>query len=109
LISAATHCFESIGSLSFKRDHSLIFQGGIVASAATPSSVPKSSVTVCADPNLSNFCKAKDKERRARLPSASYQKHIKEVTMQYVILLSVISMMALYALIIVGCLKQPEW
>jgi hypothetical protein len=29
--------------------------------------------------------------------------------MQYLILATVISMVALYALIIVGCLKQPEW
>jgi hypothetical protein len=29
--------------------------------------------------------------------------------MEYVILFVVVSMGALYALIIVGCLKQPEW
>jgi hypothetical protein len=29
--------------------------------------------------------------------------------MEYVILVAVVSMMALYALIIVGCSKQPEW
>ena len=29
--------------------------------------------------------------------------------MEYVILVTVVSMMALYALIIVGCLKQAEW
>ena len=29
--------------------------------------------------------------------------------MEYVILAAVVSMMALYALIIAGCLKQPEW
>jgi hypothetical protein len=29
--------------------------------------------------------------------------------MDYVILAAVVSMMALYALIIVGCLRQPEW
>lgn len=29
--------------------------------------------------------------------------------MQYLILAAVLAMMALYALIIVGCLKQPEW
>jgi hypothetical protein len=29
--------------------------------------------------------------------------------MQYLILAAVVSMMALYALIIMGCLKQPEW
>jgi hypothetical protein len=29
--------------------------------------------------------------------------------MEHVILVAVVSMMTLYALIIVGCLKQPEW
>jgi len=29
--------------------------------------------------------------------------------MEYLILVAVISVMALYALIIIGCLKQPEW
>ena len=29
--------------------------------------------------------------------------------MEYLILVAVISMMALYALVIVGCSKQPEW
>jgi len=29
--------------------------------------------------------------------------------MEYPILVAVLTMMALYALIIVGCLKQPEW
>ncbi len=29
--------------------------------------------------------------------------------MEYLILIGAVSMMALYALIIVGCLKQPEW
>ena len=29
--------------------------------------------------------------------------------MEYLILLAVVSVMALYTLIIVGCLKQPEW
>jgi hypothetical protein len=29
--------------------------------------------------------------------------------MEYLILLAVVSMIALYVLIIVGCLKQPEW
>jgi hypothetical protein len=36
-------------------------------------------------------------------------KPIKERSMEYLILVAVVSMMALYALIIVGCLKQPEW
>jgi hypothetical protein len=29
--------------------------------------------------------------------------------MEHLILVAVIAMMALYALIIVGCLRQPEW
>jgi hypothetical protein len=29
--------------------------------------------------------------------------------MEYLILAAVVSMMGLYALIIVGCMKQPEW
>ena len=34
---------------------------------------------------------------------------IREETMEYLILVAVLSVMALYALIIVVCLKQPEW
>ena len=33
----------------------------------------------------------------------------KEISMENLILVAVIAMMALYALIIVGCLRQPEW
>jgi hypothetical protein len=33
----------------------------------------------------------------------------KEQSMEYLILVAVVSVMALYTLIIVGCLKQPEW
>lgn len=33
----------------------------------------------------------------------------KEQNMEHLILVAVVIMMALYALIIVGCLKQPEW
>jgi len=29
--------------------------------------------------------------------------------MEYLILVAVVSMIALYALIIVGCMKEPEW
>jgi hypothetical protein len=29
--------------------------------------------------------------------------------MEYLILVAVVSMIGLYALIIVGCLRQPEW
>jgi len=57
---------------------------------------------------VSNFCKAKGKERGARDPSPRY-KATKEQSMEYLILVAVVSIMALYALIIVGCLKQREW
>jgi len=33
----------------------------------------------------------------------------KEQIMEYLILVAVVAVMALYALIIVVCLKQPEW
>jgi hypothetical protein len=56
----------------------------------------------------SNFCKAKGKERRARSDKWHYQGP-KEVPMEYLIVVAVVSMMALYALIILGCLKQREW
>jgi len=36
-------------------------------------------------------------------------KGTKEQSMEYLMLVAVVAMMALYALIIVGCLKQPEW
>jgi hypothetical protein len=36
-------------------------------------------------------------------------KGTKEQRMEYLILVAVVAMMTLYALIIVGCLKQPEW
>jgi hypothetical protein len=36
-------------------------------------------------------------------------KRTKEQNMEYLILVAVVAMMVLYALIIVGCLKQPEW
>ena len=34
---------------------------------------------------------------------------IKEQIMEYLIVVAVVATMALYALIIIGCLKQPEW
>jgi preprotein translocase subunit SecE len=33
----------------------------------------------------------------------------KEQIMEYLILVAVVSVAAFYALIIIGCLKQPEW
>jgi hypothetical protein len=57
---------------------------------------------------VSNFCKAKRKERGARDPSPPYKAH-KGAKYGIPDSSSVVSTMALYALIIVGCLKQPEW
>ena len=54
----------------------------------------------------SKFRKAKAQKRGARDLSSPY-KDTKEQDMAY--LVAVVAMMALYALIIVGCLKQPEW
>jgi len=59
--------------------------------------------------SLSNFCKAKGKERGAAKPGIALLRPVKEQSMEYLILVAVLTMMALYALIIVGCLKQPEW
>ena len=50
--------------------------------------------------------KARNVEREIR---RRLTKRTKEQSMEYLILVAVVSMMALYALIIVGCLKQPEW
>jgi ABC-type transport system involved in cytochrome c biogenesis permease subunit len=59
-------------------------------------------------PVESNFCEGKAKKRGARDPSPPYKEH-KGAKMEYLILVAVVAMMVLYALIIVGCLKQPEW
>jgi hypothetical protein len=50
--------------------------------------------------------KARNAEHKIR---RRLTKSIKEQSMEYVILLAVVAVMALYALIIVACLKQPEW
>jgi hypothetical protein len=53
---------------------------------------------------------AKEKPRNAEHKiRRRLTKRTKEQSMEYLILVAVVSMMALYALIIVGCLKQPEW
>jgi len=45
-----------------------------------------------------------ERENRRRLTKGT-----KEQSMAYLILVAVVAIMVLYALIIVGCLKQPEW
>src|SRR6266498_6051015 len=55
------------------------------------------------------FLQSKSQSTQSTKPIVALLKPIKELVMEYVILVAVVSMMALYALIIVGCLKQPEW
>ena len=61
-----------------------------------------------ANPKKPIFAKQKarnvEPEFRRRLTN-----DIKEQIMEYLILIAVVAAMALYALIIIGCLKQPEW
>jgi hypothetical protein len=55
------------------------------------------------------FLQSKRQGMRSGKRIVALLKPIKEIIMEYLILVAVVSMMALYALIIVGCLKQPEW
>jgi hypothetical protein len=52
---------------------------------------------------------SKRQETWSRKSVAALLNTTKEQSMEYLILVAVVSMMALYGLIIVGCLKQPEW
>jgi Ca2+/H+ antiporter len=52
---------------------------------------------------------AKQKTRNVERETDRHRNKPKEQSMEYLILVAVVSMMALYALIIAGCLKQPEW
>ncbi len=56
----------------------------------------------------SNFCEGKPRKVEHKI-RRRLTKRTKEQNMEYLILVAVIAMMVLYALIIVGCLKQPEW
>jgi hypothetical protein len=61
----------------------------------------------CFDP--AQFLQSKRQGTRSTKLMVGLLMPIKEISMEYLILVAVVSMMALYALIIVGCLKQPEW
>jgi ABC-type transport system involved in cytochrome c biogenesis permease subunit len=58
---------------------------------------------------LEQFLQRKSQSTQSAKRIVALVNHIKEASMEYLILAAVVSMMALYALIIVGCLKQPEW
>jgi hypothetical protein len=45
----------------------------------------------------------------ARNSSGFGNKEIEVKKMEYLIVIGVVAMMALYVVIIAGCLKQPEW
>jgi F0F1-type ATP synthase membrane subunit c/vacuolar-type H+-ATPase subunit K len=55
------------------------------------------------------FLQSKEQGMPSATPIPQLKRQLKELNMQYLIVVAVVSMMALYALIIVGCLKQPEW
>jgi hypothetical protein len=55
------------------------------------------------------FLQSKSQSTRSAKFNVAVITSQKEVSMEYLILVAVVSMMALYALIIVGCLKQSEW
>jgi hypothetical protein len=55
------------------------------------------------------FLQSKSQETWSTRSIAALQKGTKEQNMEYLILVAVVAMMGLYALIIAGCLKQPEW
>jgi hypothetical protein len=44
-----------------------------------------------------------------RTSSGFCQERTEVNKMEYLIVIGVVAMMALYAVIIAGCLKQPEW
>ena len=52
---------------------------------------------------------SKTQPMRSAKRVAALIKRLKEASMEYLILVAVVSIMALYALIIIGCLRQPEW
>jgi len=59
---------------------------------------------------MRNFCRAKGNLRKVVGSFAATLKTTKgRMTMQHLILAAVGAMMLLYAVIIVGCLKNPEW
>lgn len=55
------------------------------------------------------FLQCKTQGRWSTKSGSALLKRAKEQIMEYLILVAVVTMMALYALIIVGCVKQPEW
>jgi hypothetical protein len=55
------------------------------------------------------FLQSKTQGTRSTKSLSILLNQVKELTMEYLILVGVVAMMALYTAIIVGCSKQPEW
>jgi hypothetical protein len=60
-------------------------------------------------PESEQFLQCKTQGRWSAKSGSALLKPAKEQSMEYLILVAVVTIMALYALIIVGCVKQPEW
>jgi hypothetical protein len=60
-------------------------------------------------PEAEQFLQSKRQGMWSTKPVATLLRTTKEQTMEYLVLVGVVAMMGLYALIIMGCLKQPEW
>jgi hypothetical protein len=60
-------------------------------------------------PESEQFLQRKTQGTWSAEPGTALLTPAKEQSMEYLILVAVVTMMALYALIIVGCVKQPEW
>jgi len=60
-------------------------------------------------PQLAQFLQSKTQGTRSTKSVLTVLKRVREISMEYLIFIGVVAMMALYAAIIVGCSKQPEW
>jgi hypothetical protein len=58
---------------------------------------------------LAQFLQSKRQGTRSTKSVLTVLKRVREISMEYLIFIGVVAMMALYAAIIVGCSKQPEW
>ena len=61
------------------------------------------------EPQPEQFLQSKTQGTWSTKSGRALLKPTKEQSMEYLILVAVVTMVALYALIIVGCVKQPEW
>jgi len=60
-------------------------------------------------PKPEQFLQRKTQGTWSAKSGSALLKPAKEQSVEHLILAAVVTMMALYALVIVGCVKQPEW